>query len=78
MKYQKIINLLDNLPKNQPTKFRTKSWVEINDKSRGAYDTNNQIKFETSMPKSILCDYSDQNHKCPKHRKQIMLKTLMQ
>ena len=59
MKYQKIINLLDNVPKNQPTKFRTKSWVEINDKSRGAYDTNNQIKFETSMPKSILCDYSD-------------------
>ena len=30
MKYQKIINLLDNTP-NRPTKFRTKDWVEIND-----------------------------------------------
>ena len=29
MEYQKIINLLDNTP-NQPTKFRTKNWVEIN------------------------------------------------
>ena len=28
--HQKIINLLDNTP-NQPTTFRTKSWVEIND-----------------------------------------------
>ena len=30
MKYQKIINLLDNTP-NQPSKFRTANWVEIND-----------------------------------------------
>ena len=30
MEYQKIINLLGNRP-NQPTKFRKKSWVEIND-----------------------------------------------
>ena len=30
MQYQKIINLLDNT-QNQPTKFRTKKWVEIND-----------------------------------------------
>ena len=30
MKYQKIINLLDNTS-NQASKFRTKNWVEIND-----------------------------------------------
>ena len=30
MEHQKIINLLDNTP-NQPTKFRTANWVEIND-----------------------------------------------
>ena len=30
MTYQKIINLLDNTP-NQPSKFRPKNWVEIND-----------------------------------------------
>ena len=30
MEYQKIINLLGNTP-NQPSKFRTKNWIEIND-----------------------------------------------
>ena len=33
MKHQKIINLLNNTP-NQPTKLKTKNWVEINDDSR--------------------------------------------
>ena len=44
---------------NQPSKFRTKSWVEINDESRGTYNVNSQIKFKTTMLKSSLCDYSD-------------------
>ena len=34
MEYQKIINLLDDA-KNQPSKFRTRNWIEINDESRG-------------------------------------------
>ena len=55
MEYQKIINLLDNEP-NQPSKF---FWVEINDESRGTYNTGAQIKFKTTMLKSILCDCSD-------------------
>ena len=58
MKYQKITNLLENTL-NQPTKFRRKNWVEINDDARGTYNTNSQIKFKISMPKSSLCDYSD-------------------
>ena len=33
MEYQKIINLLDNTP-NQPSKFRTKNWVELTDELR--------------------------------------------
>ena len=37
----------------------TKDWVEINDDTRGTYNTNSQIKFKTSMLKSSLCDYSD-------------------
>ena len=37
MEYQKIINLVDNTP-NQPSTFRTKHRVEINDESRGRYD----------------------------------------
>ena len=38
MEYQKIINLLDNTP-DQPTKFKTKNWVEISDDSRVTYET---------------------------------------
>ena len=44
---------------NQPSKFRTKNWFEINDESRGVYNVNSQIKFKTKMLKSSLCDYSD-------------------
>ena len=58
MKYQKIANLIDDTS-NQPSKFRTRNWVEINDESRGAYNVNSQIKFKTTMLKSSLCDYSD-------------------
>ena len=61
-----MINLLDNTPNQltkfkwlQSTKFRSKYWVEINDKSRGTYNTNSQIKFKTLMLRSSSCDYSD-------------------
>ena len=57
MEYQKIINLLDNT-QNQPSKFRTKNLVEINDDARETCNTNSQIKFKISMLKSSLCDYS--------------------
>ena len=43
---------------NQPSKFRTRNWVQINDESRRTY-TGNKIKFETTMPRSNLCDYAD-------------------
>ena len=43
---------------NQPSKFRTRNWVEINDESRGTY-TSNDIKFKTTMLRSNLCDYAD-------------------
>ena len=58
MEYQKIIILLDNTS-NQPPKFRTENWIEINDESRGTYNTTSQIKYKTTMLKSRLCDYSD-------------------
>ena len=58
MEYQKIANLIDDAS-NQPSKFKTKNWVEINDESRGRYNVNSQIKFKTTMLKSRLCDYSD-------------------
>ena len=59
MEYQKIANLIDDNTLNQPSKFRTRNWIEINDGSRGTYNVNSQIKFKTTMLKSSLCDYSD-------------------
>ena len=44
---------------NQPPKFRTRNWVEINDEAWETYSPNKQIKFETSMLRSSLCDYGD-------------------
>ena len=58
MEYQKIANLIDDTS-NQPSKFRTKNWVEINHESRGTYKVTSQIKFKTTVLKSSLCDYSD-------------------
>ena len=58
MEYQKIINLLDNTP-DQPSKFRTKNWVEINGESKESYGTGSDIRFKTTMLRSNLCDYAD-------------------
>ena len=43
---------------NQPSKFKTRNWTEINDESRGTY-TSNAIKFKTAMLRSNLCDYAE-------------------
>ena len=58
MEYQKIASLLDSAS-NQASKFRAKNLVEMIDESRATYAVNKQIKFKTSMLRSILCDYSD-------------------
>ena len=58
MEYQKITNLLNN-ESNQPSKFRTKNWVEINDDVSGIYPPNKEIRFKTAMLRSSLCNYSD-------------------
>ena len=58
MEYQKTANLLDNAS-NQPSKFRIKSCIEINDESGGGYTTGSDIKFKTILLRSSLCDYAD-------------------
>ena len=58
MEYQKITNLLGNIPDKVP-RFITKKWIEVHDQSGGAYNTNQQIRFKTSMLRSDLCDYND-------------------
>ena len=57
MEYQKIANSLDNTS-NQPSKFRTRYWVEISDDSRGTY-TSKSINFKTVMLRSNLVDHAD-------------------
>ena len=51
MEYQKVAS-------NQPSKFRAKNLVKINDESKGTY-TNADIKFKATMLRSNLCDYAD-------------------
>ena len=59
MEYQKMTNLIDRESSSEPSKFKTKNWVEMNNESRGTYNVSSQIKFKNTMLKSSLCDYSD-------------------
>ena len=58
MEYQKIANLLKD-ESNKASKFKTRTWTEINDEARGIYSPNKQIKSKTSILRSSLCDYGD-------------------
>lgn len=44
---------------NQPSKFKVKDWVEINDGLHGTCNCNSGTKFKTSKLHSSLCDYID-------------------
>ena len=55
MEYQKAINMLGNAP-NQPSKFRTKKWVEITDEARRPNNKYRQINIRLLMLKSSLFD----------------------
>ena len=59
MEYQKRKKKLSDNTTDQPSKFRTKNWVEINDQPRRTYNVNSQIEFRTAMLKPSLCDYGD-------------------
>ena len=59
MEYQKITNLLGNIP-DKVRRLITKKWIEVHDQSGETYTTNKQIRFKTSMLRSDLCDYSDE------------------
>ena len=52
------MNLLDDT-RNQPSKFRGRNWLKINDGLQGTQNANSDIKFKTLMIKSMLCNYSD-------------------
>ena len=40
MEYQKIVSFIDDAT-NEPSKFRTINWVEINDELQETYNTSN-------------------------------------
>ena len=58
METQKIVNLLNGTD-NENSKFATKKWYDIDNKTTGAYSPNDEIKFLTNSLESSLCDYSD-------------------
>ena len=57
MEYQKIAIMLESTSDNL-SKFKTRNWIEINNESKGNY-TNSEIRFNTTMLRSDLCDYAD-------------------
>ena len=58
MEYQKITNLLGNIPDKVP-RFIVKKWIEVHDQFGGAYNASKQTKFKASLLSLHLCDYSD-------------------
>ena len=55
METQKIVNLVNDTD-NENSKFATKKWNIIDNKSKGNYSPDNRIKFLTSSLESSLCD----------------------
>ena len=58
MEYQKITNLLRNIPDKAP-RFITKKWIKVHDQSGTAedrYKPSKQIRFKASVLRSDLCD----------------------
>ena len=61
MEYQKITNLLGNIP-DRVSRFITKKLIEVDGQSgteENRYKPAKQIRFKTSMLRLDLCDYSD-------------------
>ena len=48
MEYEKIINLLGDIP-DKLSRSATKKWVEIYDQSGGTYSVNKEIRFKTPI-----------------------------
>ena len=59
MEFRKIVNLLDTTSDDLP-RFVTRKWIEVYDQSgRNSYNANKEIRIETPMLRSDLCDFSD-------------------
>ena len=56
MEHHKISKLLKD---STVLKCFTRKWVEINDLSNGQYSVNKNMRFETPMLRSDVCDHRD-------------------
>ena len=45
--------------KSEPSKFRTRNWVAINNNSQGKHEGSNKIKLKSSIIRKRLYDYGD-------------------
>ena len=60
MEFQKITIFLDITSDNKDLpKLATKKWIQVQDQSEKSYNPNKEIRIETSMLRSDLCDYFD-------------------
>ena len=59
MGYDKIINLLGKLDKDDIPKFTSIKWIEIFDQSNENYNQNKDIRFKTPQIRDDLCDFND-------------------
>ena len=58
MEFQKITNFLDITFDNKDLpKLVTKKWIEVYDQSEKNYNPHKEIRIETSMLRSDLCDF---------------------
>ena len=46
MEYQKIANLIDRESSSEPSKFKTKNWVEVNDESHTILIVKSNLKLQ--------------------------------
>ena len=56
MERQKILNLMNEA---YDSKFVTRKWNIVNDKSKSNYDATNKIAYNTEVLKSNLFDYNN-------------------
>ena len=60
IEFQKITNFLDKTSDNKDLpKFVTKKWIDVYDQSEKNYNPNKEIRIETSMLRTDLCDFND-------------------
>ena len=60
MEFENFVNFLYTTfdDKDLP-RFATKKWIEVYDKSEKNYSPNKEIRIETSIIRSNLCDFND-------------------